>query len=42
MGGGNKDKSVVCNIMEHEHRKLYYLQHNIPQEILVRNINIKI
>ncbi|RIB28565.1 hypothetical protein C2G38_2137290 [Gigaspora rosea] len=39
MGGGNKERTVVYDIMSFENRKLFYLISNTPKEITSRNIN---
>ncbi|CAG8491247.1 21518_t:CDS:2, partial [Cetraspora pellucida] len=39
MGGGNKEKSVIYDIMSYENRQLFYLTNSIPKEITARNID---
>ena len=41
MGGGNKENSVVYDMMSFENRHLFYLINNIPKEFTFRNINVK-
>ncbi|RIB21718.1 hypothetical protein C2G38_1070323 [Gigaspora rosea] len=38
MEGGNKEQSVVYDIMSFENRQLFYLIHNTPKEITIQNI----
>jgi hypothetical protein len=40
MGGGQKNKSAVYDILVYENRQIFYLINNIPNEITCKNINI--
>jgi hypothetical protein len=40
MGGGQKNKPVVYDILVYENRQVFYLIHSIPNEITCKSINI--
>lgn len=40
MGGGKNKKPVVYDILVFENRQIYYLIHNIPNEITCKYVNV--